>query len=497
MKYIDYMQLNPFQKIGYNLKTFFVNLPSNFVKICKAIGGAIAKFFIAIGKGVANYFSRFIKGDIFTKLSYLFMGVGNIFHGQIIKGFLFLLIEAAYILFMVTFGGEYLAKFTTLGTNPPGQVKNATGFYVNVPGDDSMLILLYGVLTIVITVVFLAIYIANTKSAYTTYLIKKEGKKPASFMAEVKDLLDNRFHITLLAYPVLTISVFTILPLVFMILIAFTNYDSQHQNNFFDWVGFANFAEVFDLAGGAKKAYTFVELAKWTIIWAIFATFTNYIGGMILALMINKKGIKLKSLWRTLFVVTVAVPQFVSLILISQMLKVDGAINIILENLGWITEPINFFGSSKWLARITLIVVNCWVGIPYTILITSGILMNIPADLYESAKIDGAGPVKSFTKITLPYMLFVTTPYLITSFIGNINNFNVIYLLSGGAPKSIELYQAGETDILVTWLFNLTMNYNDNSLAACIGILVFIVCASLSLITFNLTKSAKNEEEFS
>ena len=90
----------------------------------------------------------------------------------------------------------------------------------------------------------------------------------------------------------------------------------------------------------------------------------------------------------------------------------------------------------------------------------SGILMNIPEDLYESARIDGAGPVKTFTAITLPYMLFVTTPQLITQFVGNINNFNVIYLLSNGNPTTEKYYQAGETDILVTWLFKLTMNFS-------------------------------------
>ena len=218
---------------------------------------------------------------------------------------------------------------------------------------------------------------------------------------------------------------------------------------------------------------------------------------MIVALMINKKGIKLKALWRTLFVVTVAVPQFVTLLLMNQMLQVDGAINILLQNLGIISQPILFLNSTALVARITVIVVNIWVGIPYTILITSGILMNIPADLYESATIDGAGPARSFFSITLPYMLFVTTPYLITSFIGNINNFNVIYLLTNGGPTTTELYQAGYTDLLVTWLFKLTMDSKDYNLAAAVGILVFIVCATISLLTFNLTKSAKNEEEFS
>ena len=159
--------------------------------------------------------------------------------------------------------------------------------------------------------------------------------------------------------------------------------------------------------------------------------------------MINKKGIKFKAFWRTLFVITIAVPQFVSLLLMNQMLQQNGAINVLLGMFLGENPNIQFLNSTTLMARMTVIIVNCWVGIPYTILSMSGILMNIPEDLYESARIDGAGPVKTFTKITLPYMIFVTTPQLITQFVGNINNFNVIYLLTGGGPKTEEFYQAG------------------------------------------------------
>ena len=503
MKFIDYVQLNPFQKFGYNFVKFFKALPGNLKKFFCMIGRFFKNLFVGIGKGIAGYVSRFIKGDWATKLSYIVMGVGNASKGQVIKGLLFLLIEAAYIMYMVFFGGHYIAKFGSLG-DTVRHMETIGGKHVMVEGDNSMLILLYGVLTIVITVIFFVIYIANTKSAYKAQQTVAAGERPVSFKEEMQDLMDNKFHITLLAFPTLTISVFTILPLIFMILIAFTNYNQKHlpPGSMFTWVGLETFGDIFKITGGggggaASKGYTFIELTKWTIVWAIFATVLNYILGMIVALMINKKGIKLKALWRTLFVVTVAVPQFVSLLLMNQMLQVDGAINVLLKDLHLIQEPINFLNSSPLLARVTVIVINCWVGIPYTILITSGILMNIPADLYESATIDGAGPVKSFMKITLPYMLFVTTPYLITSFIGNINNFNVIYLLSNGGPNDPNLFQAGRTDLLVTWLFKLTMNSQDYNLAAAVGILVFIVCATLSLITFNMTKSAKNEEEFS
>ncbi len=504
MTYVEYIQLNPFQKFGYKFKKFFVNFPGAFVRFFKAIGLGIAHFFIAIGKGFANYGKTFVKGDWATKLSYLIFGIGDIHKGKYYKGILFFLSEVLYVLYIVFFGWQYISKFDTLGIKTqyevmdPGSVIPRT-----VPGDNSMLILLYSVLTIVITVVIFVIYIANIKDAYKHQVMRENGEKPTSLRVDIKEFLDGKYHITLLSFPVLMIGIFNILPLIFMILIAFTNYDKQHMppGTLFTWVGLDNFASLFDLVNTPKKAKTFFELTEWTLIWAVVATFSNYILGMIVALMINKKGIKLKSLWRTLFVITIAVPQFVSLLLMNQMLQTNGAINVLLTDIsrlfGGDVVKIQFLNSTEWMARITVIIINIWVGIPYTILSMSGILMNIPEDLYESARIDGASPVKTFTKITLPYMIFVTTPQLITQFVGNINNFNVIYLLTGGGPSTEQYYQAGKTDILVTWLFKLSMSSQDYGLAAAIGILVFIVCATLSLIIYNNSKSMKDEEAFS
>ena len=205
--------------------------------------------------------------------------------------------------------------------------------------------------------------------------------------------------------------------------------------------------------------------------------------------------IKFKKLWRSILVFTIAVPQFVSLLLISQMLGDNGIINVTLQNLGWISEPINFL-TSKFGARVTVILVNIWVGIPYTMLICTGILMNIPEDLYESAKIDGASPIRMYFKITLPYMLFVTGPYLLSQFIGNINNFNVIYLLTGGNPSNLEYQFAGETDLLITWLYKLTVNNTNFKMAAVIGIVVFVIIAAISLPFYSRTNAVNNEEDF-
>lgn len=252
------------------------------------------------------------------------------------------------------------------------------------------------------------------------------------------------------------------------------------------------------MAGGTFGR-TFGRVLLWTVVWAFFATFSNYILGIIVALMINKKGIRFKKLWRTVLVMTIAVPQFVSLLLMGQMLGDHGIINNMLKSWGLVKDYIPFL-SDGLLAKVTIIVVNIWVGIPFTMLISTGILMNIPEDLYESARIDGAGPVKAFFKITLPYMLHVTAPYLITQFIGNLNNFNVIFLLTYGGGPSLPLLgydvTATDTDLLITWLYKLIFRNNDYGVASVISIMMFLMTAVVSLVVYNRSSAVKNEEDF-
>ncbi|MFZ2537383.1 MAG: sugar ABC transporter permease [Oscillospiraceae bacterium] len=457
---------------------------------------SITTFFNSVKESFLELGNAFVHGDYKTKLSFIIMGFGCITRKQFIKGLLYLFLQIAYILYFIFFGWLYLKDLGTLGTSILNKVwDEAQQIYINTPGDNSMLILLFSVMSIFITIGFLFSYISNIRVAYRGQLLLKAGKKLPTFKEDLKKLFHENFHVTLLSLPGLGAIAFTVLPLIFMILIAFTNFDRAHQppGNLFTWVGFTNFKDIF--WQNPLKSYTFSSLLSWTLIWAFFATFSNYVFGMILALMINKKGIKLKKMWRTIFVTTIAVPSFVTLLLMSKILHDLGPLNVILQNIGWIDEPIHFLTDGK-LARITVIVVNMWVGIPYTMLITTGILMNIPQDIYESARIDGAGVFKIFTKITFPYMIFVTTPYLITQFISNINNFNVIYFLTGGDPKSLNYFQAGETDLLVTWLYKLTVNDQNYSLASTIGILVFVVCSVFSLIAYNSSASIRKEEQF-
>ena len=242
---------------------------------------------------------------------------------------------------------------------------------------------------------------------------------------------------------------------------------------------------------------TFWSVLVWTLVWAVFATFTNYIFGMLLALLINRKDTRAKGFWRFCFVLSSAVPMFVSLLIMRTMLQPNGAVNVLLRNLGLIAPDASlpFFTDPTW-ARVTVIVINIWVGVPYTLMQLTGILQNIPGDLYEAAKVDGAGPVRTFFSITLPYMLYVTTPYLIATFTGNVNNFNVIYLLSGGDPITNLSSTAGSTDLLVTWLYKLTIDKQYYNVGAVVGILTFIILAVGSLLTYRRSKSYREEGGF-
>ncbi len=447
-------------------------------------------------KTVHDLVSLIRHGDWRVRVSCLIMGAGSLLNGQIIKGLLYLVFQVLSIVYFTGFGLKYLSHIGTLGENAQKKVwDEAAQIYRRVPGDNSMLILLFSVLTIAFILLYLWVWYLNMKSAGKAYECRKQGKKPSSFMQDAASLLDGRFHVTLMFAPMLSLAAFTVLPIVFMILIAFTNFDSTHQppGNLFTWTGLNNVTDIF--LGSPLKTATFRGILLWTAVWAVFATFTNYIFGMLLALLINNKAVRLKKMWRTWFIIPIAIPQFVSLLLVSRALEPTGAINVLLTELHIIDTPLPFL-TDPTLARIVVIIVNMWIGIPYTMMTFSGVLMNIPDELYESAEMDGAGPVRKFLNITLPYMVFVTTPATITTFVGNINNFNVIYLLTAGGPASLNYYQAGKTDLLVTWLYKLTVDQHDYALASTIGIFIFMIVSVCSLTVYNRSAAVRKEDMF-
>ena len=440
------------------------------------------------------------KGGPIIWLSCLIMGLGNILAGQFVKGLLFLAIEVAVVVYMVlpTGGFHWLSLLPSLGDRLTEEVWNdAKGVYEYVIGDNSQQILLYAVATMAIVVFFAVIWSSSVRSGWKAQSLKREGKHVPTIVDDVKSLFDENIHKLLMSPPFLTLTIFTIIPLFYMMLMAFTNY-SQVDNHLilFDWVGLKNFTAIFDSSSTLGKQ--FWGVLGWTLIWAFFATFLNFFLGTFMAIIIDRPTTRCKGLWRTILSITIAVPQFVSLLIIRTMFQDNGAVNTVLQNLGFLDkaahETLPFMTDATW-ARVLLIVINLWVGIPYTVMQVTGILKNIPADQYEAARIDGANVAQQFIYITLPYMIFVMTPYLITQFTGNINNFNIIYLLTGGGPTYVG-DSAGQTDLLVTWLYKLSVDKQQYNLGAVIGIFTFVVLSIVALVTYRSSGSYKNEEGF-
>ena len=526
----SFEQGNIFQRFGRGFVNFFARSIPNF--FTKKIPGFFKKLWLGTKNWFINFGKRYKDGSVGTKISHFIMGGGSFYHGQIVKGVIFLAIQVLFILYMVLCPAIAGPNGTQVPTGykslinlglVDGVTQNDSKFIpaggsgawtpegTFIPADSSFLMLLLGLVTIAVIILYIIVYLSNIKSSYLADTAVKEGRKPSSFKDDVKALGDNRFHILMLTPTCIAALIFTLLPTILMICLAFTSYndlDMQAKGTaLFHWVGFDNFAAIFtpgtDSSLGIEIGARFLPVLGWTFLWAILATFTCYFGGILLAVLINKKGLKGKKVFRTIFILTIAIPQFISLLVMRNLLMSTGPINTMLMNMGIIKEPIGFLGQnsgdSEHVARVMVVIINMWLGIPYTMLMTSGILMNIPADLYEAAKVDGTSRPKMFFKITLPYVIFITTPYLIGSFVGNINSFNTIFLLTGGGPSVIgesASYVAGQTDLLVTWLYKLTIDRGDYNTGAVIGIFTFIITATITLITYRRSKAYNEEDTF-
>jgi len=495
---LEYLSASPLRRALIRLGRWLRSLPGRTAHAVRTLPGRLFRLWIRLRDAVIGFFLFFIRGDLYTRLSFFVMGLGCIRRGSIARGVFYLASQILFWVFLLGFGIPYIGKLPTLGTETQGEVWNeGKGIFEYTRGDNSMLILLYGTVSVLLCLVFACIYFASVRDAYRAQLAAEAGEKKVTFREGIASLSGENFHKTLLFFPTLSVVIFTVLPLLFMVLLSFTNYDRFHMppGNLFTWVGLDNFRSIFGLSDTPLLGKTFGSILTWTLLWAFFATASNYVLGMLLAILINKKGIRPKKLFRTLFVLTIAVPQFVSLMFMRNLLSDHGLVNVFLQGIGLTEAPIRFLTDGT-LAKITVLIVNMWVGIPYSMLITTGILMNIPADLYEASRIDGASPAVQFFKITLPYVLFVTTPYLITQFVGNINNFNVIWLLSGGGPMTGEFYQGGRTDLLITWLYRITTGEQNYKLASVIGIITFAVSAAFSLIVYSRSMKEGREGDF-
>jgi arabinogalactan oligomer/maltooligosaccharide transport system permease protein len=335
-------------------------------------------------------------------------------------------------------------------------------------------------------------YIANIKDVYNTQNRVNEGKKPLKFKAELKSLLDEHFYRSALFLPIIGVCVFNIVPIAFMALIAFTDYGGAVvPPELVSWTGFASFAKIITLG---QFAPTFFKILGWNVIWAVLSTAINYFAGMGLALLMNKRCVKGKAFWRVFPILAYAIPGFITLLAFKFMFSYGGPINQIITGMGH--QAVGFLDlDAKWTARFIGLMVNAWISIPTSMLLATGILSNMDASLHEAATIDGASAGQRFKKITLPFVLFATTPVLITQFIGNFNNFGIFYFLRGGLYID-GYFLASDTDLLINWLYNLSIDNNYYSIGAAVSLIIFAITSVISLTVYMLSPSYRQEETF-
>lgn len=424
-------------------------------------------------------------------LSVLFMGFGQWYNRQFMKGLALVCFGAAGFGFAAKVYGS-IVGLVTLGDAPRRIVQNGDTFRA-VEGDHSVFLMVQGLIALLVLLIVALVYVLNVRDAYLVAALRERGIPPRTFAQTAAYVRHHYFPYLILAVPVVFVLFLNVMPIVFSILIAFTNYAAPvlPPASLLDWVGFAVFRNLLVLK---SWSHTFYGVLLWTIVWAVLATATTYAAGTLTAILIHQKDVRFKKLWRTLLIVPFAIPNLVSLLVFRNMLNTEfGPINQYLRWFGlgglpWLTDPF-------W-AKATVLGVNLWLGMPLVMVLVSGILTTIPRDLYESAEVDGASAWAKFRHITLPMVMFAAAPVIIMQFASNINNFNVIYMLTDGNPNVPHYQYAGATDLLVTWLYKLTLTNRQYNFASVIGIIIFALVAGLSIYNFRKTPSYKEDDIF-
>lgn len=370
--------------------------------------------------------------------------------------------------------------------------------------DHSVFMMINGILCLIIIGFFVILYIFNINGCKKAVAkIIKNNKFPT--LEETRnDISQNSFATLCLTPAIVMIAIFSLVPLLFSALVAFTNYSSPDHippNNLVDWVGLSNFVQMFSMKiGGGEWAKSFINAAIWTLVWAIFATLTCFFVGFFYAFVLQDKRVIIPKFFRTVYILPYAIPTMLSLFVWANLLNgTVGPINRTLQLLGFIEQPIPWL-SNPWVAKGSLIFVNIWIGFPYSMILTTSSMTAISNSLYEAAVIDGATKWQQFKSITYPLVMFQLKPTLIMQFASNINNFGAVFFLTGGGPNLPQpglttATSCGATDLLISWIYKLTMNTPSRyNLASVLSLLVFVVLVPFALYSFTRTKSFKEGE---
>lgn len=416
-------------------------------------------------------------------VSFFLPGLGQLLNKQFFKALLFAIasifiytIAIPYALGYGNYQGDGISGLITLA---------ADGRRI----DKSLIFMIEGIVAIFLVLISMGLYIISARDVYMTDVAAIKGIRPKNWF-ETLVTMENEGFPYLVSLPALIVTIFIVLvPISTAILLSFTGMNPQNQSKF-PWVGLDNYRLL--IRGEGLAGSVFYSILLWTLIWTVVATTLAILAGFFLALLVNNDRVKGKVFFRTIFLLPWAVPAFITIMFFSIMFSPNGALTVILSDL--FNQPI-LIKSDAILSRITLIMLQMWLGSSYVFLLSTGVLQAIPDDLYEAAQIDGATAWQRLKRITLPIVLFQTAPLLVGQYTFNFNNFSIIYLFNSGGPFNPSKYGnlAGSTDLLISYIFKLTMDNQYQAIGAAITIVISLGLMMFAFVGFRNSKAFKEE----
>ena len=423
------------------------------------------------------------KRPIHSYVSFLLPGLGQLLNKQYMKALLFFigslfiyLIAIPYALGYGNYRGDGIEGLITLAQGGKRL-------------DKSIIFMIEGVIAIALALIALGIYYLSYKDVRKVEKDLIKGIRPRNWFETKNTISTDGFPYLVSAPAAILVTFIVLIPIVTTLLISFTNYDPRHQSKFV-WAGFQNYKLLFLGQGVAGKA--FWPIVSWTVIWTLGATTLAIAIGFILSLIANQERIKFKGFFRTVYLLPWAVPAFITIMFFSQMVAVNGPITELIRKVFGVSLDIK---NNTTQTRMALIMLQGWLGSAYIFLLSTGILQGISKDLYEAAEIDGATGFQRTWKITIPLVLYQTAPLLIGQYTFNFNNFSIIHLFNGGGPFNPTVYGnlAGSTDLLISYIYKLTIENNYQALGAAVTIIISLILMFITFLGFRNTKAFKGD----
>ena len=306
-------------------------------------------------------------------------------------------------------------------------------------------------------------------------------------------LVSNRQAYAYIAPAIIGTTLLVFFPFLYGIALSFTDSNIYNTNLPLSelWVGFRNYGAILGDFGVVRRAadghwvinyLNFYWTFFFTVVWTITNVAWGVSFGLLLALVLNTKGLALRPIYRVLLILPWAMPNYITALIWKGMFhRQFGVVNQVLAIFGF--EPLSWF-DRPFTSYLTALATNGWLSFPFMMVVSLGALQSIPADLYEAARVDGASRWQQFKAITLPSLRPALVPAIILSVVWTFNMFNIIYLVTAGEP-------GGSTEILITQAYKYAFQRYQYGYAAAYATIIFGILLVYGTIQNRVTRATE------